>query len=53
MAQESSTMLTIIAETVIMLGVRRVNPWVYFRPMAQTTSSKPAIKRIIQDIKAP
>jgi len=49
-AHDNSTMLTIIAVMVIMLGVNRLNPWVYFRPTAQTTSNKPAIKRIIQDI---
>ncbi|MNC83731.1 hypothetical protein D3C75_1378530 [compost metagenome] len=48
MACANSSMLTTMAATVIMLGVRRVKPWVYFRPIAHTTSSKPAISRIIQ-----
>jgi hypothetical protein len=33
-----------------MLGVKRVKPCVYFRPIAQTTSSRPAINKTIQDI---
>src|SRR5690606_41780424 len=40
--------LTTIATIVQMLGHRRVNPSVYFRPIAQPTSSKPAMNRMIQ-----
>ena len=48
-AQDNNTILTIIAVTVMTLGVRRVKPWVYLRPIAHTTSSRPAMKRMIQD----
>src|SRR5690606_10870647 len=42
MAQPSISTLTTIAPTVPTEGHRRVKPSVYFRPMAQPTSKKPA-----------
>jgi len=38
-----------MANTVIIAGQSRVQPSVYLIPTAQTTSNKPAIKRINQD----
>jgi hypothetical protein len=43
MARPSSTTLATIAAPVPTDGHSRVKPSVYFRPMAQTTSSNPAI----------
>lgn len=42
-----------MATKVIILGVNLVNPWVYFNPIAQTISSKPAINKINQAIIPP
>ena len=45
-------LLIIIAPMVITLGIRRVKPSVYFKPIAQTISSRPATRRKIQSIPA-
>src|SRR5262245_2690172 len=47
-ATASRTMLATIAVTVHTVGQNFVNASVYFRPMAQPTSSTPAMKRYVQ-----
>ena len=49
-ATRVNRLLMTMAAIVITLGTRRLKPWVYFRPTAQTTSSRPAINRTNQDI---
>jgi len=50
MAMPSSAMLTAMAANVPTVGHSRVNPSVYFKPIAQPTSNKPATVRRIQFI---
>lgn len=47
---DSSIKLINIAEMVIIDGYSRVNPTVYFKPTAHTTSNKPAKNKDIQAI---
>jgi hypothetical protein len=49
-ARPSNPMLTTIAATVQTVGQNRVNPSVYFRPIAQPTSNRPAITKTDQVI---
>lgn len=48
--EPSSTMLATMAPPVRTLGTSRVKPSVYLSPMAQQTSSSPAMTRRIQDM---
>jgi hypothetical protein len=49
-AWETEKKLRTMKITVIMLGINRENPWLYFRAMVKQISKKPAKKRKTHDM---